>query len=105
MSAKTEFWATEKLRRWADSFQRFITQHDYESPYRVEVEDTGSANSLNTIRHELGYVPTGLKVINCSVPANGAPTWFRLDTDDDWTATTITLRFDVANARVLLEIF
>lgn len=105
MSASTEIWTTERLRRWADSFQRFITQHDYESPYRVEIADTGLANSLNTVRHELGRVPVGLLVINCSVPANGAPVWFRLDSDDDWTSTTITLRFDVANARVLLEIF
>jgi len=71
----------------------------------VEIEDTGTADSLNTIRHGLGRLPRGVRIVNAVVAAGADVCWYRLTTDDDWTESVLTLRFRSANTRVLLEIF
>ena len=106
MSAATQRWETGVLSRWYATFDHFMRVFAYEAPVRVEITDTGVADSLNTVKHLLGRIPKGVLIINNVVPLPGASaTWYRLSTDAEWTDSEITLRFDVDNARVLLEVF
>lgn len=75
------------------------------SPHYVEVEDTGTADSVNYVAHGLGREPVGVKVVRCVLPtAAGDPACYQID-GDMWTDRVIGVRFSAANARVLLEIF
>lgn len=104
-TAATERWISGVDNRWHGDFGTFIRDQSQRSPDYQEIADTGAADSLNTVRHGLGRIPRRVTVVNSAVPApGGAPGWYRFDTDAEWTATEITLRFDAANARVLLEI-
>lgn len=94
------------LNRWHATFDAFMRMWTYDAPTRVEIADTGTADSLNTVKHLLGRIPKGVLVINQVTPTpGGGATWYRLPTDAEWTDSEITLRFDTANSRVLLEIF
>lgn len=71
----------------------------------IEIPDTGSADAQVVVRHGLGRVPRGLRIVNAVVPSPGYVCWYRIDPDDVWDEREIRLRFRAANARVLLEIF
>lgn len=72
----------------------------------VVVWDTGSAGVVMRIRHGLGCVPRGVRVINAVVPAGtGGPLgWYREEGDGDWTREEVVLRWTVSGAAVVLEI-
>lgn len=75
-------------------------------PKYIEIEDTGTAGDLNTVRHAMGKVPQGVcvvRVVGGSAPSSTG--WYQLDTDDDWDDTELNLRFIEDNLRVLLEVF
>jgi len=74
-------------------------------PERIEISDSGSADSLVTITHGLGRVPLGFRVVDRELTSGGDATEYRLDTDSDWTTREMYLRFRPANSRVLLEVF
>lgn len=74
-------------------------------PVLVHVQDTGASDALVTIKHGLGRVPIGIRVINTVLQSAADFAWYRLASDDDWTDTFITLRFRVSNAALLLEVF
>lgn len=71
-----------------------------------EIQDTGTANTQVTIRHNLGRMPRGMRIINCVTASTpGSIGWYRLDPDDVWDSRDMRLRFLMGNARVLMEIF
>lgn len=75
-------------------------------PSFIEIADTGTAGDVNTIRHALGHVPRGMKIINvvvASTPTN-EPSWYRLADDDAWNETEMNVRFTEDNMHVLLEV-
>lgn len=74
-------------------------------PQLIQIEDTGAADSVNTILHQLYRIPRGVRIVNCALASADECVWYRLVTDDPWTDSIITLRFRCANARVLLEVF
>lgn len=87
---------------------------EYLVPTLYEINDTGVADTLNTIRHGLNRIPRGVRIINVALPAADAPAavgWYRKDnggrelTDDVWDITDLRIRFSHDNLRVLLEIF
>jgi len=96
----TERWRTEPLVGRRDGFQNLVDLQ----PIYHEIEDTGSADSVNTVRHGLGRVPRSVDIVNCELASAGDLTWYRLTTDTDWDTVELGLRFRVANARVLLRI-
>lgn len=108
MSALTQRWSEVGIdRNWAATYEQFardqVARH---ARYIGEIPDTGTAGTINTFRHYLGRIPKGLNIINQVTPAGIGPVlWYREATDEEWTADAITLRFDVDNARVLLEVF
>lgn len=77
------------------------------APIYVEVTDTGTAAAVLSIRHGLGRLPRGMKIVNQEVASGlGAHVdWFRETGDADWDATFLTARFTQNNAHVLLEVF
>lgn len=77
---------------------------DMLNPVRVEIEDTGAADSVNTVRHNLGRIPNKIVIARQEVPSTTPVAWYRNSTDAEWTDIDLTLRFNVANSRVLLEI-
>ena len=75
------------------------------SPVYHEITDTGTINSLWTIRHGLGRTPRGVRIVQAILAASGDVSFHRLDTDPDWTDVNLYIRFRPANSRVLLEVF
>lgn len=74
-------------------------------PQFIEITDTGAAGNLNSLDHNLGRVPRGVRIVNSVLSSIQDNTAFRLDTDDAWTDRHIGVRFTADNARVLLEVF
>jgi hypothetical protein len=106
MTAITQRWRTGFGEEWTATYEQFARDRAVRRRERIEIADTGSVATVNTIRHSLGYVPSGVLIINqVTSPAAGTVGWYRETTDSDWTDSTITLRFDNNNARVLLEVF
>ena len=71
-----------------------------------EIEDTGDSHTQITLRHDLGRVPRGMRIINLVTPFYpGEIGWYRVDPHDTWDKRDMRIRFTMANARVLLEIF
>ncbi len=82
---------------------------DVEQIYRMQpvlVEHTTIAG-VNTIRHGLGRVPVGMKIVNMDVPSGtGAPChWYRETGDTAWTNAELSARFSVTASRLLLEVW
>lgn len=73
-------------------------------PGVFEITDTGSADSANTIRHQLGRFPQGVRLVRAQLGSTGNATPYHLS-GDQWDENAIVLRFPAANARVKLEIF
>lgn len=103
MSAATQRFNLGFDREWIPTYEHFARINVTNRRQRIEIADTGSAGSLNTVSHSIGRSPTGVLIINAV--ASGGVSWYRATTDADWTDSTINLRFNVANARVLLEVF
>lgn len=75
-------------------------------PVSVELEDTGAADTVVEVGHRLGRVPRAVMIVNQVTGAGDGPvSWYREDGDGAWTARTVSVRFDVANARVMLWIW
>lgn len=75
-------------------------------PVDVEVLDTGAADVPLSVAHGLGRVPRGMQLLNQETGAGDGPvSWYRTAGDDAWTSRAVVVRFDVANARVLLRIW
>lgn len=75
------------------------------TPVYVEVGDTGPADTPLAIRHGLGSVPTGLRLVNQATGSAAGPVaWYREAGDPAWGSMELIVRFDVANAKVLLEV-
>lgn len=100
-----ERWYEDRLWRATDQPVHDLRELERVQPVYVGIEDTGSANSVNTVRHGLGRVPRGVRIVNAVLGSSGDISWHRLTTDDAWTKEVITLRFSAANAQVLLEVF
>ena len=66
---------------------------------------TGEVDTLLEIRHGLGRVPQGVRIVNAVLASAGEPTWYRLLGDKAWTEREVSLRFRFDDAEVLLEIF
>lgn len=99
----TERWHTDPLYGHMSSERHALEQVMYKAPAFFAVEDTGVADALYTLRHDLGRVPRGMRIINAV--ASDAPGWYRLATDPDWTKTELSFRCTVASARLMLEVF
>lgn len=77
-------------------------------PVLIEIADTDTAGTVNTIRHGLGRIPRGVRIARCVVAAGAGPTVglaYQEANDENWTATTLNVRFADDNMRVLLEVF
>jgi hypothetical protein len=88
-------------------------QHGLVSEF-IEIADTGAAGTVNAVRHGLGRVPRGVRLVQVVIGPGAGPVavnFYREDSgvqmadDDAWTETQIALRFSHANVRVLLEVF
>lgn len=66
---------------------------------------TGEIDTLMTIRHGLGRIPQGVRIVNMALNSAGEPTWYRLLADPKWTDREVSIRFRFDDAEVLLEIF
>lgn len=71
----------------------------------VEIADTGPADTALTVRHALGRRPTGHRLVRAECGSGAVTGPYNAPDDAGWTETTVTVRFGVANARVLLELF
>ena len=100
-----ERWHTDAMWRRTEDPVRDLRELERLRPVYVEIADTGDANSLHTLRHGLGRVPRGVRIVNVAVGASGDVSWHRLDTDAAWTNEELSLRISAGNARVLLEVF
>jgi hypothetical protein len=106
MSALTQRWREGFDKQWVPTYEQFAREEVGRRRERIEVEDTGVINTLVTINHGLGTLPQGVVIINqCTTAATGPVAWYRKTTDPDWTTTQISMRFNLGNARVLLEVF
>lgn len=65
---------------------------------------TGEADTLLEIRHGLGRVPQGVRIVNVVLASAEEPTWYRLLEDKAWTEREVSIRFRFDDAEVLLEI-
>ena len=65
----------------------------------------GESDTLIDIRHGLGRLPQGVRIVNAILASAGEVTWYRLDGDKEWTDREVSLRFRFDDAEVLLEIF
>ena len=77
-------------------------------PVLIEIADTGTAGTVNTIRHGLGRIPRGIRVVRCVVATGAGPASamaYQEADDDNWTTTTMNTRFSEDNLRVLVEVF
>lgn len=91
-----------KITRFAESGE---DMHRLQSQF-IQVSDTGAADSLNTVLHNLNRVPRGFRIVNSAVASASAMTWYRLATDDPWTDRLLTFRlWGTTSARILLEVF
>jgi len=89
-----------------DSLGELLQKLQLSAAVLVEVEDTGTAGNLVVVRHQLGRVPRGMRIVNQVTGVGVGPVgWGREPGDPAWTSVNLGARFDVANARVLLEIF
>lgn len=93
------------LREVEDVIQA-VTEIVRLQPVLVEAVTGESAGDLVVVRHGLGRVPVGLKVVNGAAVGASAPIgWYRDEGDPAWTDAFLTVRFDVGGgARVLLEV-
>lgn len=66
---------------------------------------TGEIDTLKIIRHGLGRIPQGARIVNMALNSAGEPTWYRLLGDPKWTDREVSIRFRFDDAEVLLEIF
>ena len=107
MSAATQRWTSGFDREWQQNHEQFMRdQMASRRSQRIEIADTGTATTVNTVNHALGRVPVGARILNQVTTAGIGPThWYRETGDAEWTATQIYLRFDQSNARILLEVF
>lgn len=64
----------------------------------VEIADTGTANSLNTITHNLGRVPQFIDFKYKSIAGD----WY--DGGTVWTTTKVFIKFTIAHMKVRLFI-
>jgi len=65
----------------------------------VNITDTGTANSENTVAHTLKRVPVGFIVVNTNKAVSA------YDSGTAWTATNVYLKFNTANCNVKVLIF
>lgn len=72
---------------------------------RIEISDSGAADSLVTTAHGLGRIPLGYRVVDTELASAGDVSVFRLTADTDWTVRELYLRIRPANSRVLLEVY
>lgn len=82
-------------------FDRFM------NPVYIEIDDTGTAGSVNTVRHGLGRIPRKCVVVRAEIASGSGPasvTVYQETGDADWTLRELTVRCSVANAHVVLEI-
>ncbi len=82
-------------RNWQEAGRYLVSE-------LVEVADTGAADTALVVAHGLGRVPRGVRLVNQGT--SGVTNWYRDVGDVDWTYREIVVRFDVANAHVLLEL-
>ena len=66
---------------------------------------SGEIDNLQDLRHGLGRVPQGVRIINAILASAGEVTWYRLDGDKEWTEREVSIRFRFDDAEVLMEIF
>lgn len=81
--------------------------HSVEGAFGVRVSltlDSGTANSITTISHNLGRTPQGIRIINVAMVAAADAVWYRLRTDDDWNERNIDVRFRFDDCDMLLEV-
>lgn len=107
-------FSTERVALTPDANPNTLVMDTYLNPVLIEIEDTGTADSVNTLHHGLGRVPRGCRIVNVALPSASAPAspgWYRKETgsdstdDDPWTDTDMDIRFSHNNLRVLLEVF
>ena len=102
-----ERWDTSRGPTWVggeDALTRQLKERGRQAVL-VEIADTGTAGSLNRVRHGLGRVPLKVVVVNAVVvPGDVAPVAYRETGDAAWSKVEMGIRFASANARVLLEI-
>jgi len=100
-------WNTEQTRKHIPAslgadLARFL---DHTTPLYVEIEDTGASDAANDIHHGLGRVPRSVNIVRQEVPAApAAPTVLYTRESDEWTESTVRVRFDQANRHVVLEV-
>lgn len=100
-----ERWNTSQIWQATDNPASDLRELQLSRGMLIELEDSGSADSQIVVRHKLNRTPIGLRVINAILPSAGDCIWYRLDEFDTWDEREIRIRFRVANARVLLEVF
>lgn len=93
-----ERWQTGKTHTTPDDSVRLQPQY-------IEVPDTGTADSLVELNHNLNRIPRGIRIVNAILGSAATFAWYRLSTDGAWTDRRISFRSRVANARLLLEVF
>lgn len=100
-----ERFFTGSRQRKALSIEADVTEMFRLQPVYVQLDLTTTA--AQTIRHGLGRVPVGIRVVNMAVPAGTGDDvrWYREKGDDPWTDELLIVRWSVADARVLLEVF
>lgn len=94
----TRTWA-EKLTTFLDSAFRKIAAIPFNNSATLTVTDTGSANTEFSASHYLGRAPAGF-ILTKSDKAAAI-----YDSGTTWTATTIYLKCNAANAAVTLVVY
>jgi hypothetical protein len=100
-----ERWDTSARWTYTGDTARDLRALEHNLGRLIEVEDTDAADAQIALRHGLGRVPTGMRVVNVVTGVAGDCSWYRLDPDDTWDERIIRFRFRTANLRVLLEVF
>lgn len=77
------------------------------APVLVVCETGSTPGGVTVIRHGLGRVPRGMRIVNSSLPAGTGQAcgWWREAGDADWGPVELTARFDVAGGTLLVEVF
>ena len=70
----------------------------------IEIADTGIPGTQWTLPHNLGRVPRSVTIARQVAPVLAPVTVHQYPTDPEWTNREINVRFDMANARVMLEV-
>lgn len=81
---------------------------EFAFPVLIEIADTGTAGTINTVRHGLGRKPRSVQISRCVVATGTgvvAPAVYQEADDNDWTNTEMNIRFSEDNLRVVLEIY